>query len=153
MNHLCAGGTTVAAGIPNLDGLDDLARLRGVDTRPTLARVITDLYVQKRAHTLDEETHYTELVLRLLDGVEQAQHQFGVVSFLIERMRGFLDVEIGEHARERRPRVDAALPRKLVQSIEIGSTEARHSGARPLGDNSNYPARVSGPLTNEARRA
>jgi hypothetical protein len=55
---------------PNLDGLDDLARLRGVDTRPTLARVLTDLYVQKRAHTLDEETHYTELVLRLLDAVE-----------------------------------------------------------------------------------
>jgi hypothetical protein len=57
-------------GTPNLDGLDDLARLRGVDTRPTLARVLTDLYVQKRAHTLDEETHYTELVLRLLDGVD-----------------------------------------------------------------------------------
>jgi len=61
-----------AAGTPNLDGLDDLARLRGVDTRPTLARVLTDLYVQKPAHTLDEETHYTELVLRLLDGVDIA---------------------------------------------------------------------------------
>jgi hypothetical protein len=59
-------------GTPNLEGLDDLARLRGVDTRPTLARVLTDLYVQKRAHTLDEETHYTELVLRLLDGVDVA---------------------------------------------------------------------------------
>jgi uncharacterized protein (DUF2336 family) len=56
--------------IPNLEGLDDLARLRGVDTRPTLARVLTDLYVQKPAHTLDEETHYTELVLRLLDAVD-----------------------------------------------------------------------------------
>jgi hypothetical protein len=60
------------AGTPNLDGLDDLARLRGVDTRPTLARVLTDLYVQKPAHTLDEETHYTELVLRLLDGIDVA---------------------------------------------------------------------------------
>jgi hypothetical protein len=57
-------------GTPNLDGLDELARVRGVDTRPTLARVLTDLYVQKPAHTLDEETHYTELVLRLLDAVE-----------------------------------------------------------------------------------
>ena len=61
-----------APGTPNLDGLDDLARLRGVDTRPTLARVLTDLYVQKPAHTLDEETHYTELVLRLLDGIDIA---------------------------------------------------------------------------------
>ena len=59
-------------GTPNLDGLDDLARLRGVDTRPTLARVLTDLYVQKHAHTLGEETHYTELVLRLLDAVDIA---------------------------------------------------------------------------------
>jgi hypothetical protein len=50
--------------------LDDLARRSGVDTRPTLARVLTDLYVQKPAHTLDEETHYTELVLRLLDAVD-----------------------------------------------------------------------------------
>ena len=57
-------------GTPNLDGLDDLARQRGVDTRPTLARVLTDLYVQKPTHTLDEETHYTELVLRLLDAVD-----------------------------------------------------------------------------------
>jgi len=57
-------------GTANLDGLDELARLRGVDTRPTLARVLTDLYVQKPAHTLDEEIHYTELVLRLLDAVE-----------------------------------------------------------------------------------
>jgi len=61
-----------APSAPNLDGLDDLARLRGVDTRPTLARVLTDLYVQKPAHTLAEETHYTELVLRLLDGVDVA---------------------------------------------------------------------------------
>jgi len=71
--HLFAGGTAVTApGTPNLDGLDDLARLRGVDTRPTLARVLTDLYIQKPAHTLDEETHYTELVLRLLDAVDVA---------------------------------------------------------------------------------
>jgi uncharacterized protein (DUF2336 family) len=56
--------------VPNLEGLEDLTRLRGVDTRPTLARVLTDLYVQKSAHTLDEEVHYTELVLRLLDAVD-----------------------------------------------------------------------------------
>ena len=59
-------------GTPNLDGLDELARQRGVDTRPTLVRVLTDLYVQKPAHTFDEETHYTELVLRLLDAVDAA---------------------------------------------------------------------------------
>ena len=38
--------------------------------RPTLLRVLTDLYVQKLAHTPDEERHYTELALRLLDAVD-----------------------------------------------------------------------------------
>ena len=38
--------------------------------RPTLLRVLTDLYVQKLTHTPDEERHYTELALRLLDAVD-----------------------------------------------------------------------------------
>src|SRR5262249_26737352 len=59
-------------------------------------------------------------------------HQFRVMGFLVERMRGLLDVEIGENAHERRPRVDAALTRKLVQSVEIGSAWSRHRRARPL---------------------
>lgn len=59
----------------SLSGLDRLTRLGfrdGVDMRPTLLRVLTDLYVQKPAHTPDEELHYTELALRLLDAVDIA---------------------------------------------------------------------------------
>jgi uncharacterized protein (DUF2336 family) len=56
--------------LPNLDGLIGLARQDGVDVRPTLLRVLTDLYVQKRAHTPDEEHRYTELALWLLAGVD-----------------------------------------------------------------------------------
>jgi len=56
--------------IPNLDGLDRLAFREGVDIRPTLMRVLTDLYVQKSTHTADEERRYTELVLRLIDTVD-----------------------------------------------------------------------------------
>src|SRR5436305_4558190 len=54
-----------------LEGLDSLARRDGVDIRPTLVRVLTDLYVQKAAHSAEEERHYTELVLRLIDAVDQ----------------------------------------------------------------------------------
>jgi hypothetical protein len=57
---------------PKLEGLDSLARRDGVDIRPTLVRVLTDLYVQKPAHTAEEERHYTELVLRLIDSVDVA---------------------------------------------------------------------------------
>lgn len=59
----------------NLAGFDSLADLgtrSGVDMRPTLLRVLTDLYVQKLTHTPDEERHYTELALRLLDSVDAA---------------------------------------------------------------------------------
>jgi hypothetical protein len=61
-----------APDVPNLEGLDRLARRNGVDIRPTLVRVLTDLYVQKPAHSTEEERHYTELTLRLLDGVDVA---------------------------------------------------------------------------------
>jgi hypothetical protein len=55
---------------PKLEGLDSLARRDGVDIRPTLVRVLTDLYVQKAAHTAEEERHYTELAMRLIDSVD-----------------------------------------------------------------------------------
>lgn len=57
---------------PKLEGLDSLARRDGVDVRPTLARVLTDLFVQKASHTGEEERHYTELMLRLIDAVDLA---------------------------------------------------------------------------------
>jgi len=57
---------------PKLEGLDSLARRDGIDIRPTLVRVLTDLYVQKPAHSAEEERHYTELALRLIDSVDLA---------------------------------------------------------------------------------
>ncbi len=53
----------------NLDGLIGLAR-HGVDVKPTLLRVLTDLYVQKPAHSAAEERQYVELALRLIDAVD-----------------------------------------------------------------------------------
>src|SRR5437588_11486279 len=62
----------MSAMFPKLEGLDSLARRDGVDIRPTLVRVLTDLYVQKPAHGAEEERHYTELALRLIDSVDLA---------------------------------------------------------------------------------
>jgi len=58
--------------LANLEGLSDLGLRSGVDMRPSLLRILTDLYVQKLAHTPEEERHYTELALRLLQGVDVA---------------------------------------------------------------------------------
>jgi hypothetical protein len=60
----------VSAIFPKLEGLDSLARRDGVDIRPTLLRVLTDLYVQKPTHTSEEERQYNELALQLIDSVD-----------------------------------------------------------------------------------
>ena len=54
----------------SLDSLVDLACRDGVDIRPTLLRVLTDLYVQKPAHSAAEETQYVELALGLIEAVD-----------------------------------------------------------------------------------
>jgi hypothetical protein len=56
----------------SLEGLTDInaGSRSGADMRSSLLRVLTDLYVQKLTHTPDEERHYTELALRLIDSVD-----------------------------------------------------------------------------------
>ena len=54
----------------SLEGLTDLGRRSGIDMRPTLLRVLTDLYVHRLSHTAEEERHYTELALRMLEAVD-----------------------------------------------------------------------------------
>jgi hypothetical protein len=57
---------------PGFDGLMTLSRREGVDIRPTLLRVLTDLYVQTDAHNGDEERQFVELTSRLIDEVDDA---------------------------------------------------------------------------------
>jgi hypothetical protein len=57
---------------PGFDGLMTLSRREGVDVRPTLLRVLTDLYVQKSTHSDDEQRQFIELATRLIDQVDDA---------------------------------------------------------------------------------
>src|SRR5947207_5272396 len=57
---------------PGFDGLMTLSRREGVDIRPTLLRVLTDLYVQANAHNGEEERQFVELASRLIDQVDDA---------------------------------------------------------------------------------
>jgi hypothetical protein len=57
---------------PGFDGLMTLSRREGVDIRPTLLRVLTDLYVQASKHSTDEERQFVELTSRLIDQVDDA---------------------------------------------------------------------------------
>ncbi|MGH6780242.1 MAG: DUF2336 domain-containing protein [Bradyrhizobium sp.] len=57
---------------PGFDGLMTLSRREGVDIRPTLLRVLTDLYVQTSAHSSEEARQFVELTSRLIDEVDDA---------------------------------------------------------------------------------
>ncbi len=52
---------------PDLEGLLGLAASTGIDVRPTLLRVLTDLFVQRRIRTTDAARQYIQITLRLLD--------------------------------------------------------------------------------------
>lgn len=54
------------------DGLMTLSQREGVDIRPTLLRVLTDLYVQTGNHSQGEERQFAELASRLFDEVDDA---------------------------------------------------------------------------------
>ena len=55
---------------PGFDGLMTLSRREGVDIRPTLLRVLTDLYVQTQVHSDEEARQFVELTSRLIDEVD-----------------------------------------------------------------------------------
>src|ERR1700683_453449 len=59
-----------APSLRSLEGLANIGSRSGVDMRSSLLRILTDLYVQKLTHTPDEECHYTELALRLIESVD-----------------------------------------------------------------------------------
>lgn len=63
---------TQSVPFPGFDGLMSLSRREGIDIRPTLLRVLTDLYVQSAAHTREEEQQFVELTSRLIDEVDDA---------------------------------------------------------------------------------
>ena len=54
----------------SLEGLLEHDQRDGFDIRPTLLRVLTDLYLQKRTHPLEDERYYTELALRLINSTD-----------------------------------------------------------------------------------
>jgi hypothetical protein len=57
---------------PGFDGLMSLSRREGVDIRPTLLRVLTDLYVQTNTHSEEEARQFVELTSRLIEQVDDA---------------------------------------------------------------------------------
>jgi hypothetical protein len=112
--------------------LENFARFglrAGPDMRPTLLRVLTELYLQKPSHSADEERHYTELALRLLDEVD-ANTRANIAERLaryaspplrvIERLARDLP-EVVTHTR-------AASPRQALPAPEFAANGGKLAG-------------------------
>ena len=106
-----------------------LSRREGVDVRPTLLRVLTDLYVQTRAHTAEEEQHFVELVSRLIDDVDDATRAAvrARLSIYPHTPRIILDLLSLQRARPEAPipRAEAVAPPQVTALTERPPTEAQ----------------------------
>src|SRR5215469_13124709 len=132
----------------SLEGLTCVGLRGGVDMRPTLLRVLTDLYVQKLTHSAEEDHYYTELAVRLLDSVDVATritvatrigHHLAPPRRVVERLAGDLPevrAALLQHAA-------AAMARTAVEPKPKTSSAA---GAKPpsLAQNSeSIPASIA----------
>jgi len=118
--------------MPSLSGLDGLTELGSrsrVDMRPTLLRVLTDLYVQKLTHTADEERHYTELALRLLESVDVPT-------------RAAVATRLARHLSPP-PRVMQQLSGDLPEVVKALRS---HVASRPASDVSSAPPKIAEPV-------
>ena len=129
--------------LSSLENLTGLGLRGGVDMRPTLLRVLTDLYVQKFTHTPDEERHYTELALRLLEAVDvptraavasRLAHHFSPPLRVIQRLAADLP-EIAAPLRSHAILQPGAPVREVapVDMVieELAATDERERGGGP----------------------
>src|SRR5215475_6542725 len=114
---------------PGFDGLMTLSRREGVDIRPTLLRVLTDLYVQTNAHSADEERQFVELTSRLIDQVDDATR-----AAVRARLAIYPEtpIEILRVLGLKPAQADQVVP--LVAEIPSPATAPRPAPARPLSD-------------------
>jgi len=128
--------------LAGLDKLTSIGLRGGADMRPTLIRVLTDLYMQKLQHTADEEHHYTELALRLLESVD-AQTRAVVAGKLARhlspprRVVQYLVNDLPEvaaplrgHAALREPQ-SASAPAQAVREAVLRESAAPATEAKP----------------------
>ena len=139
----------------SLEGVTCVGLRGGVDMRPTLLRVLTDLYVQKLTHTAEEDHYYTELALRLLDSVDVTTRTAVATRLgrhmapprrVIERLAGDLPevrAALLQHAA-------AAMARTAVTSKLYAAIASGAKPAPPHQKNAeSAPARISAEIASE----
>ncbi|MEP7029683.1 MAG: DUF2336 domain-containing protein [Pseudolabrys sp.] len=139
---------------PNLDGLLDLACRDGVDIRPTLLRVLTDLYVQKPAHSADETAQYVELAMGLVEIVDEKTRAAVLASLskysaapakLLHRLTG-------KSVRSDLPAPDTDARDELIETFFAASADDRRLILLNLDAAATAPARRRVPASSEVIR-
>jgi hypothetical protein len=123
-----------------LEGLTDLGARTGADMRPTLLRVLTDLYVHRLSHTPDEERHYTELALRLLEAVDVPTR-----AAVAKRFAHYLSppLRVMQWLSGDLPEVAAQLrSHPLLQPAALGNEPAPPSAAMPIAEDDSADERA-----------
>jgi hypothetical protein len=141
---------------PLLDGLVDLACRDGVDIRPTLLRVLTDLYVQKPTHSADEEAQYVELTLGLIETVDAPTRAAVVAS--LSNYRGAPAVVLRKlGAAKSEPAPPASSPSAadtddLVEQFFAAASDERRMILGNLDIAAKAPRRRPAPMSSEVVR-
>ena len=113
---------------PGLEDLVDLGSGNQIDMRPTLLRVLTDLYLQRPAHTPEDERYYTELALRLIDATDLASR-----AALADRLASYPSAPRAVLERLARDAIEVAAPilehSPCLTSSELESIATERGGA------------------------
>src|SRR5580704_4270649 len=142
-----------APSLRSLEGLTNAGSSVGADKRSALLRVLTDLYVQKLTHTPDEERHYTELALRLIESVDAPTRATVAVQLtkhlsppreVIQRLAR--DVSEISAVVSSPPRAEARSSAHSIAEVPLQQTSrvhGREDGAAPAASPAAFPATTS----------
>lgn len=136
----------------DIPGLIELARRDGVELRPTLVRVLTDLYVQEPVHRPVERDRFAELAGRLLDNVDTATR--AAVAERLANYPGTPETVAGRLARDEIVVADPILRRSPVLAEAelhaiLDACGVAHAVA--IGARANLPSSVAKRLRNIGR--
>src|SRR5262249_56245187 len=116
------GAVWAFAGVEDL--LLDPGQGIGIDMRPTLLRVLTDLYLQRPTHTPEDERYFTELALRLIEATDQSAR-----AALAARLAVYPSAPRGVIERLARGVIEVAAP--VLQHARLLPAAARARIAQP----------------------
>jgi hypothetical protein len=110
---------------PELNSLVKLSDRNGVDIRPTLLRVVTDLYLQKPIHTEEESQRYERLALKLIDHVDAKTR-----AVIAQKISGYPNAPAAVRQRLLKEYIKIKTPEEAAQTSEIEASEDKTSEAK-----------------------